>query len=123
MARVTPEQAQEMAALRESGWSYDRIGARFGVTSGTVHYQCLRMGAISPRTRPPVRQGPPEIVGSNGVKQRRFTPEEDAEIRRRMNAGEKPHHIAKALGRASTSTRVRMMTLALREDGYAEAAQ
>ena len=47
MAKLTSEQVREIAELREKGWSYPRIAARFGVSEGAVHYQCLEQGAVS----------------------------------------------------------------------------
>jgi AraC-like DNA-binding protein len=110
-----------IAELREKGWSYTRLAQKFGVSEGAIHYHCMAQGAVSPRTSPG-RKGPAEVVGSNGVRQRRFSEAEDAEILRLRGEGATISAIARSLGRANTSVRVRAMTLELRADGYASAA-
>jgi DNA-directed RNA polymerase specialized sigma24 family protein len=115
--KITEEQSQEIGELRERGWSYRRIGLKFGVSDGAVHYHCLKQGAYTPRTPGPQDvSGQPEIHASDGRTQRRFTAEEDAELQRLSLEGKKIREICEITGRAPTSVRIRLMTLAMHEE-------
>lgn len=115
--KVTDEQSQEIGELRERGWSYGRIAQKFAVSPGAVHYHCLKQGAYTPRT--PGRQdvsGQPVIHAKDGRTQRRFTAAEDAELQRLSLEGKKVSEICEITGRAPTSVRIRLMTLAMHEE-------
>lgn len=117
--KLNAEQVEQIAELRERGWSYQRIAAKFSVSSGAVHYHCLKQGAVSPRTRGKIAyadQTRPVIHASDGRTQRRFSPQEDAELQRLSMAGKSISEIGKITGRALTSVRMRLMTLALHEE-------
>lgn len=118
MAKLTSEQKREIAELREAGWSYARLAERFGVSSSSVHYHCLCQGAVSPRTHAVRNPGPDVIHASDGRTQRRFTAAEDAALLAAAADGLSVLAIARRVGRPITSTRYRLMTLALRDDGY-----
>lgn len=119
MAKLTPDQVREIADRRERGWSYGRLAQRYGVSTGAIHYQCLKQGAVSPRSRAPTRRGPGVFQANDGRTQKRFTEEEDARILALENDGLSADAIARALNRPRTSIRIRLMTLALRSEGYA----
>lgn len=120
--KVSPQQAVEIAELRERGWSYERIASKFTISTGAVHYHCLKQGAVSPRTRP-AAEGPREFIASDGRRQRRFTPEEDARMLRLSAEGKSAWAIAGAIGRAYSSVTIRLMTLALHDMIAEEAAE
>lgn len=90
---------------------------KFAVSAGAIHYQCLKQGAFTPRTRGKmdVSRQPP-IHTKDGRIQRRFTPEEDAQLQELSIEGRKISEIVKITGRAPTSVRIRLMTLALHEE-------
>lgn len=117
--KLNAEQCERIAELRERGWSYGRIAMKFGVSDGAIHYQCLRLGAVSPRSSGKIayeQHSKPVLVASDGRTQRRFTPEEDAELLRLSMEGKKIREIMEITGRAQTSVRMRLMTLALHEE-------
>lgn len=117
MGKLSAAQIEDVIARRERGWSYDRIASRHGVSAGAIHYQCLKHGAVSPKARrKPVPTEPSSIVAKDGRTQRRFTQADDAELLELEARGMKYHHIAQRVGRAYTSVRIRLMTLALHED-------
>jgi transposase-like protein len=116
--KLNQEQVEQIAELRERGWSYARIAMKFGVSDGAIHYQCLRMGAVSPRSRGKNAAAhlQPAIVAKDGRTQRRFTPQEDEQLQQLSIEGKKISEIVAITGRAPTSVRMRLMTLALHEE-------
>lgn len=116
--RISPEVRVKIAEHREAGWSYLRIAAKFGISDGAVHYHCMVAGAVSPKTRAQRTAGPQVIDARDGRQQRRFSPAEDAEIIRLREGGDSIAMIAKKIGRANTSVRMRLLALELRPDGY-----
>lgn len=118
------EAQKDLAAeLREAGWTYDEIALKIGRDAGSVAWHCLAVGADPPNAKPIDKtiKGPPVYRrGRHHV--RRFTPEDDAELIRRTNAGENPAQVGRALGRKPNSIRGRLMTLA-RHDAREEAAR
>lgn len=115
--KLTSDQIDDLIERRERGWSYERLAQRYGVTPGAIHYQCLKHGAVSPhqrRTETPVH--PTVHTTRAGKQQRRFTADEDRVLLALEAEGLKVSEIARRLGRPVTSTRVRLMMLALRED-------
>ncbi len=117
MAKLSTAQVDEIAEKREKGWSYERLADRFDVSPGAIHYQCLKNGAVSPRQRRPVTPSTRTThVTRDGKLQRRFTADDDVRILALEAQGLSMRAIAEAMGRAPTSFRVRLLTLALRED-------
>lgn len=117
--KIAPGQSEEIAELRERGWSYGRIAMKFGVSEGAIHYHCLKQGAVSPRGRGRIAfadQTKPCLVAKDGRTQRRFSPAEDAQLQRLSVEGKKISEICEIMGRAPTSVRMRLMTLALHEE-------
>lgn len=104
-------QLDEMADLREQGWSYSRIAAHFTqggtrVSAGAIGWQCLRLGIdLPPEKRSPI--GKP-CLGRG----RSFTPDEDARLLAQEATGARICEMARALGRGSNSVIGRLATLA-----------
>lgn len=116
--KLTPGQVDQIAELRERGWSYARIATKFGVSDGAINYQCLKTGAVSPRSRGKnaIAHLQPPVVGRDGRTQRRFSPAEDDQLQQLALGGKKIGEICEITGRAPTSVRMRLMTLALHEE-------
>lgn len=115
--KLTAEMIDEIVAKREKGWSYDRLAARFDVSPGAIHYQCLKHGAVSPHQRSrPVPTEPGQRVGKDGRIQRLFTVADDERLIALEASGLKYGEIARQMGRGLTSIRIRLMTIAQRED-------
>lgn len=116
-SKLSAPQIDEIITMRERGWSYQSIARRLSVTPGAIHYQCLKNGAISPhqrRTETP--REPRSFIASDGRTQRIFTQAEDAELLRLEELGLTYAALARAMSRPITSCRIRLMTLAMRED-------
>lgn len=118
--RLSDAQIDEMAALRERGWSCDRIAEHFtkagtAISGSAIYWQCLRVGADVPRklrgahTQP----GAPYQRGKHIV--RPYTTDDDRRLLELEAAGAKMREIARKLGRAENSIRGRLMTLARRQ--------
>lgn len=121
--RLSEAQAAEIATLREEkGWSHRRIATRYGVSTGAVQYHCLKLGAVSPRTRANRSRGPMTMIGKDGRLQRRFTQAEDEQLRQLSLANTPLQTIARVMARPRTSVRLRLYTLAMREEGQAAIA-
>lgn len=115
--KLSDAQIEELCRLREGGWGYKRLAARFCVSAGAVHYQCLRNGAFSPHQRAGAFRTEPDIfTGRDGRMQRRFTQAEDGELIRLEKSGLNYRQIAEKIGRTQTSVRIRLMTLAMHEE-------
>ncbi len=115
--KLTLDQVADLIERRERGWSYKALAARFGVSAGAIHYQCLKHGAISPRQRiTQTPDTPHSFVAGDGRTQRRFTREEDDRLLQLEAEGLRYHVIAHTIGRSYTSVRIRLMTLALRDE-------
>lgn len=110
------QQVGEMAALREQGWSYARLAARYGVSGGAIHYRCLTVGALSPRSRRLPSGGRRAEGYGFGGRVKHFTEDEDRQLLKLGRSGSTIEEIARALGRARTSVRIRLMTLELKEE-------
>lgn len=116
MSKLSPAQVEEMAVLREQGWSYPRLAARYEVSAGAIHYRCLTIGALSPRSRR-VPPGGRRAGGFGfGGRVKHFTEDEDRRLLQLGRSGATIETIAAALGRARTSVRIRLMTLELKEE-------
>lgn len=114
---LSAAQLDEMAELREQGWSLRRIAEHFTARGTKVHqstigWQCMRIGAdlpphrrgrAVPRTQPMMRNG--HVI-------RPFTPEEDQKLLELDTSGATMRQMCEALGRKNNSVRGRLMTLA-----------
>jgi len=115
---LSDAQIHEMAELREAGRSYDWIAAHFTsagtpIASGTIAWQCLRLGIIAPHyTQASVGRKSPG-------RGRAFTPAEDQRLLELSDQGVSRREIARALDRRPNSIRARLYTLA-RCDAVAE---
>lgn len=119
MARPRLDDAAIQRALdmREAGRSCTTIAKRLGVTTGAINYQCLRHGVISPRQRrKAVPTQPAAIIGPSGRVQRFFTQAEDEQLLALEAQGKTYRAIARQLGRAYTSVRMRLLALAIRDE-------
>ncbi|WP_226019742.1 hypothetical protein [Novosphingobium sp. FKTRR1] len=115
--KLSDDQIADILERRERGWGYTQLADRHGVTAGAIHYQCLKHGAVSPRQRAlPVPIAPAVRIGKDGTVQRVFTAADDARLLELEAQGLSYNAIARTMGRAYTSVRVRLMTLALREE-------
>ena len=115
--KLTDAQIEEMCEKREKGWGYERLAERFGVSQGAIHYQCLKNAAVSPRQRRrPVPTEPSSFVAGDGRTQRRFTIADDERLLELEASGLSYQKIGRQMGRAYTSVRIRLLTLALRDD-------
>jgi hypothetical protein len=120
-------QLDEMAELRERGWTMARIQRHFerkgvAVSRGVIAWQCLRMGADLPpgRRRPSAQRD--RHYERRGRVVRPFSPDEDAQLIALEAKGLPLSRIAREIGRANNSIRGRLMVLAMRE-ARAEEAQ
>lgn len=95
----------EAAALRETGLSCEAIARRLEMSTGSVSWHCLRLGADSPPRGP-------MIVTRSGFAVRRFSASEDATISTMDLDGATTAEIAHKLGRPWNTVRGRQMTLA-----------
>lgn len=111
---LSDEQLDEMAELREAGRSYDWIAAHFTragttIASGTIAWQCLRLGIIAP-------QYTQASVGrTNPGRGKPFTPAEDEQLIALSSQGMSRRQIARTLDRRTNSVVARLYTLARRE--------
>ena len=120
-------QIHEMCALRESGWTAQRIADHFTaqgtpLSIGSINWQCLAQGADTP---PKFRRGSGQAVTAysrNGRLVRPFSAEEDEKICALDMEGVALHLIAQRLDRPHNSVRARLMTLA-RRDARMESSQ
>lgn len=124
--RLSPEQLNRMADLREKGWSTERISRCLAsegteISASAIAWQCLRMGADLPperrKTAPASRQ--PCLRAGRVV--RPYTAEEDTLLRVLDLQGFKVAVIAQRMGRNKSSIVGRLVTL-VRHDTRAEEA-
>lgn len=124
---LSDAQIEEMAELRERGWSCQRIADYFTangtpISVGSVNWQCLRVGADAP---PPLRgtlTQPTVTYQRNGRVVRPFTAQDDALLRVLDMQGIKISVIARRMRRGANSIRGRLYTIARRDARAEEAA-
>ena len=117
LRRLSEEAINDIIERRERGWGYDQLAERHGVSPGAIHYQCLKHGAVSPRQRVrPVPTEAKERIGRDGRVQRCFTVAEDKQLIALESQGLSYSEISRRTGRAYTSVRIRLMSLAMREE-------
>jgi len=125
--KLTEEMLEEAANLREKGWSLGRLANRYGCSEGAIAWHMLRLGADVPRLATKELEqtytGPMETT-RGGFVVRRFSPADDALIRKLDAEGKGTSAIGRAFDplRLPNSIRGRLMTLA-RHDARREAAQ
>jgi hypothetical protein len=118
--KLTQDQIDQAAELREQGLSIGQIANRFRCSEGWIYYVLLRAGADSPkvatRELPQTALGP-SVSMRNGRLVRHFQPAEDALILRLSAGGMGETAIGRALEppRRPHSVKARLMTLARHE--------
>lgn len=124
---LTDPQVDEMASLREQGWTLRAIADRFTaagtkVSVGSIGWQCLRVGADLPaeKRRPIDRRSGPIVRGTHVI--RPFTPDEDQKLLALEESGMAIAAIGREIGRRQNSVRGRLMVLARAEARLEEAA-
>jgi len=117
---LSPEQLDEMRALRARNRTYKQIAAHFTDAGTPISYkaierQCLKLGA-----EPPARFVPKQPVSfrpyfRNGVLVRPYSPEEDERLIEADCAGPGAvSRVAREIGRPTPSAYVRIHTLTRR---------
>ncbi|NWK96541.1 hypothetical protein DM806_12895 [Sphingobium lactosutens] len=117
---LTNEQLDEMATLRERGWSAPRIAAHFAgegapISKSTVYGQCKRIGADVPARLQHKTFQRRDPYWRAGQAVRPWSAEEDGMLLDLEQRGTRINAIARQLGRANSSVRGRLLTLARRE--------
>ncbi|MFB0875489.1 MULTISPECIES: hypothetical protein [unclassified Sphingobium] len=125
--RLSDEQLDEMARLRERGWGPGRIAEHFThagtpISGSSINWQCMRLGADAPARLRGRSSAPRETYWRNGRPCRPWTAEDDAKLIELEQAGVKLHIVAQRLGRANSSVRGRLLTLARRDARREEAS-
>ena len=119
MARITEQQRQAIADLRENhGWSLKRIASHLEISVGAVQYWANRLGAW-PDGRKPPSGTPRKPYYRNGRLVRPFDPKEDRQIIALRRDGLSFTEIGRRLGRAHHSISMRLDQLNL----WAEASE
>ena len=123
---LSDEQLTEMAELRERGWGLSRIAEHFTVAGtpvsrSTVNWQCLRLGADAPARLRGKQAAPRRPYWRDGRSCRPWTEAEDRQLLQLEGSGESITEIARRLGRANSSVRGRLLTLARRDARREEA--
>lgn len=115
MTKLSSDQVYEIAELREKGWGYKRLAERFGVSRGAIHYRCLSVGALSPRSLPIDYRGRRSTGHCFGKVRQHFTAEDDRRLLDLEASGASLTEMVEQLGRARTTIRIRLLTLAAKE--------
>ena len=114
--RQTSIDLDQLAELREvRGLTYRRIAEIVGRSAGAVAWQCLKNGIEKPGELPRVQVRRDPLNRGGGVV-RYYSPEEDAELLRLEATGLNYYEIARAMGRANSSIRGRLLTLARQDE-------
>lgn len=113
MARMTPEQVEQITAYAEKGKSGSWIARKLGLSDAGVNYRMLRAG----HDPWPGHGNLPRNPRHPGA----FTPEEDD---RMLELGKSmaPHKVAEIMGRPRTSVLIRLLTLEVRAEKKLEQA-
>lgn len=124
---LSDAQIDEMAELRERGWSIARIARHFTargtvVSAGSISWQCLRVGADLPAERRKSGYSRSVTIVRGGSPVRSFTEDEDRRLLELEARGASRSEMASALGRRNNSIRGRLYTLARRDARAEEAA-
>ena len=118
--RLSDEQIDVMAGLRERGWSLARISEYFAergtvVSAGSIAWQCLRVGADVPLRLQGSTFQPTEDYVRNGHTVRPYSAADDALLLALDCQNFPIAVIARRMDRKANSIRGRLMTLARRE--------
>jgi hypothetical protein len=115
---VTPEQIERIAELRsERGWSEGRIARSLKVSTSGIYYICLSRAIDPPRPHAPKPVPIASIVHRRGGRVvRKFNQAEDAALLALEAEGLNRAQIGRRLGRKPNVVKMRLMTLARRED-------
>lgn len=121
---LSDQQIDEMCALRERGWSAERISQHFAATGtkvspGSIHWQCLQHGADVPKRFRKASHAPHRAYQRNGHPVRPYTAEDDAKLLELEAQGLGMAAIGRAIGRKPNSVRGRLLTIA-RQQARAE---
>jgi IS30 family transposase len=120
MARtfLSEEQKERIAELREKGLSYGNIGRRIGCSPSTACWHCLRLGAEPPKCSWPLWDQPkgPLVLQRGNHMVRRFTAEEDTQLRVLVVAGIGIAEIGRQMNRRTNSIIGRLRALARRDE-------
>lgn len=116
-AKLTPDDREAIAAMRERGEKLAVIAARFNISDGYAWNVCLERCAEHPTRRIRIIPLPTTPFTKSGRPrtQRRFTTEEDARITSMRLDGLGVTAIGRAIGRSHTSVIKRLLTLARHE--------
>jgi hypothetical protein len=116
--KLSIEDCDRIAELRENGASYGDLAVKFKVSPSAIRWHCLRLGAQPPQgtkflpnyhlEHPKVKRGRFWV--------RAFTPAEDRQITELSLQGWTESRIGRELGRRHNSIRSRLMTLACRDE-------
>lgn len=119
--KLTPDQREQVCAMRERGLSLGQIARHFNMSAGAIGWVCLEHGAMHPRTKPrlvpPLLEREP-IAPTGGRTVLRYTVAEDELILRMRASGATVSAIARALNprRGHSSVMGRLLTLARHQE-------
>jgi len=114
--KVTEEQRDEIAGLKEAGLSSPEIARRMGLSKGSVDYACMLRGADNPaHTFRAIPSSGPMVVKRGNHTVRRFTEKEDMLLIALDLEGVSISEIGRRLDRKPNSISGRLMTLARRD--------
>ncbi|EPR09896.1 hypothetical protein M527_07165 [Sphingobium indicum IP26] len=123
---LSDEQLAEMADLRERGWGIGRIAAHFTsggtpISADAINWQCMRLGADAPPHLRGKHTQPSAPYRRDGNTCRPWSADEDKRLLDLEGKGTKINQIARQIGRANSSVRGRLLTLARRDARREEA--
>lgn len=123
---LSDAQLEEMATLRERGWHCARIAQHFTeagtpISKSSIYWQCLRLGVEPPRHLRGRQGAPATAYRRCGNTVRPWTPDEDDRLLQLERTTSSLNLVARQLGRANSSVRGRLATLA-RTDARREEA-
>ncbi len=116
LRKLTPEQIEEIAELREAGHSTPALAKRFNVSIGCISWHCLKQAAEPPVRKYRLGDKGPLIVKRGRHEVRRYTPNEDRQLETLSRQGLSSSEIGRRLNRKPNSINGRLMTLARREE-------
>jgi len=115
--RLTQSQVDELAYLREEGWTHGMLARKFGVSLGCVAYQCRRQGAIPPKG--PGKSHPTFArTGLNKAGSRGMSEDDIIYLKRLLSGGLnlKTSEMSRMLDRPYTTVRYWVQRLAVLEE-------
>jgi transposase-like protein len=115
----TPQEKNEIIALREKGWGLERLAEEFSCTVGSISWCCLMNGVTAPGNahRKPIDNTYLEPnYTRNGKSVRRFSPQEDRLIEDMREKGETIAAICRATDRRHNSIIGRLCAIARRKE-------